>query len=188
MMDVMTNDLAMTAVDFLRLILPDQGFKCVVIKTPNGGVRRQRFTESFEEMARWLIGASRQGYNAYHACASFKTTENRKQENALGCKSLWADVDTREGKPDAIYVDREEAYHATLAFCAVAKLPRPLFVCSGYGIHLYWPWLTVLNIEAWRALACGLKALAVLHKFHIDPARTADCSSILRTPGTWNFK
>ena len=38
--------------------------------------------------------------------------------------------------------------------------------------------------ETWARYAHGLKILCVKHGLHADPTRTADISSVLRTPGT----
>lgn len=46
----------------------------------------------------------------------------------------------------------------------------------------------MLDPETWARYAQGLKTLCVKHSLHADPTRTADISSVLRTPGTHNRK
>jgi Domain of unknown function (DUF927) len=61
-------------------------------------------------------------------------------------------------------------------------------VGSGGGIHDYWPFDRDLTLDEWQPLATGFKAACLSQAFRIDPARTADASSILRTPGTHHRK
>jgi hypothetical protein len=53
---------------------------------------------------------------------------------------------------------------------------------------VYWPLQDVLDAEIWERYARGLKALCVKHGLHADPTRTADITSVLRTPGTHHRK
>jgi len=175
---------------FLQHILPHDGWKVAIAKTPDG--MYHRWCASFEEQADFLQRWSASGYDTYHACAAFKepgtSRSGRKQTNVHRIRSLWADIDTREGKPTAPYADRGEAIKALGAFCLAAPLPRPVVVSSGFGLHAYWPFDEALPLHEWLPYAQGLKHRASKLGFHMDPARTADAASILRTPGTTNWK
>lgn len=184
---------------FLTCVLPGEGFYCAVAfdtAHPRPGVDRprQKFFQSIDELADFLLGADQQGRTVYHACASYKDARTgRKQTNAAYAAALWLDVDCQipdDASPRnlAKYPDKETAARAVLVFCSVVGLPAPLFLDSGGGIHCYWPLETVLDPGEWNMLAAGLKTACVRHELRADPSRTADIASILRTPGTYNRK
>jgi hypothetical protein len=115
----------------------------------------------------------------------------RTRHNVLGAKSLWADIDAHPDghiKGKTVYKTTLEASRALHEFCVTTKLPAPLIVNSGYGLHPYWPLLTTLDPVTWKRCATGLQNLFNKYKLLVDPARTADISSVLRTPGTYNKK
>jgi Virulence-associated protein E len=184
---------------FLRLILPDQGFYAAAIKrTGSKGFRPTIFASSIEELWTIIENADRDGYDTYHACASFKeprsdppgTPEGQKQfgrtkQNVLGAKAFWLDLDVGPGKT---YKSLDEAVDALAAFCRTLKLPIPIIISSGTGLHVYWPLGIMLDRPKWEHYASGLKNLCVQNQLQADPARTADISSVLRTPGTHNHK
>ena len=170
---------------FLRHVLPPEGWKVACCKRPHG--MQQMFVKTFEEQAELLLHWSNDNLDTYHACATFAERGSRKHENVQLVRSLWADIDTREGKPDAPYANRAEAAQAVMDFSASLALPDPLFVDSGFGLHIYWV-LEDMPRPKWQRYADSLKAACLAKGLKIDPARTADASSILRTPGTFNFK
>jgi hypothetical protein len=94
-------------------------------------------------------------------------------------------VDAGSGKP---YPDCLSAEHAVARFCESTGLPAPVSVRSGLGLHVYWPLQHVLDPEIWERYARGLKAQCVEHGLRADPTRTADITSVLRTPGTHHRK
>ena len=71
---------------FFAAILPTEGFKCAATLVGNGC--NHRFFETTDELATFVLHQDAAGKTIYHACASFKTAENRKQENALCARSL----------------------------------------------------------------------------------------------------
>jgi hypothetical protein len=186
-----------TTVAFLSHILPADGLRigCVMI----GGRMRQQVFDTTEQLAQFLMDASARGQDAYHACASYrerkgiynerkKKFELRCQANVLQLSCLWADIDTREGKPKAPYADRREAAEAVIAFCKTSGMPPPVFLSSGYGLHIYWPFSEPLSESIWRRHARHLAQLFEEHGLRIDKSRTEDSASILRPPGTCNHK
>jgi hypothetical protein len=169
------------ALEFLKLILPNEGLKCAWVKEG----KRHFFTPSFEALAHFISTEDALGRTVYHACASYKTSDSRKQTNVLGARAFWLDVDAGEGKP---YADQEEAARAVLLFCQRIGCAVPLFVGSGRGIHPYWPLVESMEPARWTGYAQHLKRLCEHHNLHADAVRTADLASILRTPGTRNRK
>lgn len=177
-----------TTVEFLAHVLPAHGL--YVGLALQGKKRRQQGFDTIEKLAAWCLSHAKDGWDAYHAVASFTeiTEKLRSHANVAALRCLILDIDTRESKPDAHYATREQAYVAVAAFCKVACLPPPTVVSSGGGLHLYWALVEMLGLAQWEALASGLKALCQLHGLHADPARTGDGSSVLRTPGTIHQK
>lgn len=191
-----------TAKQFLDHVLPRNGWRVALIMeaSPSDGKRpriiRQQALPDNQQLADYLLGWDSTGFATYHACASFrnetgvwnakkKKFQIRCHDNALATRSLWLDVDAGPGKP---YPNRFDAAERARDFVRNSGLPWPVFVSSGNGLHLYWPLLSDVEPERWVALARGLRRLAAHHAFHTDPVRTADISSILRTPGTTNRK
>jgi hypothetical protein len=134
----------------------------------------------------------------YHACAAFKEARNdpsgtpdglkrfgRTKHNASGAKSFWLDIDVGTGKH---YATQQNALDALAVFCRTLNLQPPIVVSSGSGLHVYWPLTQTLDPDTWKRYAVGLKRLCAQHDLFADPARTADISSVLRTPGTSNRK
>jgi AAA domain len=185
-----------SAREFLELILPEQGpyVAFIVDATRKSNV----FNSTLEELWQKIKTADAAGGTAYHGCAGYKEVRydprgtppaerryGRTKRNARGAKALWLDVDAGPGKP---YLDWKAAAGAVAEFCRATGLPPPIIVLSGLGIHAYWPLLQMLDPETWGRYARGLKALCVKYGLHADPARTADITSVLRTPGTHHRK
>jgi hypothetical protein len=187
------------SVRFLKLILPEQGFYIAAIKNPKAkGFKPSIFAATIEELWAVIESADRDGYETYHACASFKEELNdppntpdggkrlgRTKHNVLGAKSFWLDLDVG---PKKKYSTQDAAISALKKFGATLSLPYPIIVESGWGLHVYWPVQQMLDRETWERHARGLKNLCRQHDLHVDQSRTADISSVLRTPGTHNRK
>lgn len=191
------------SVRFLNLILPDQGCYIAAAKRPGnkGGFKPSIFAASVEDLWSAIEEHDRNGWETYHACASFKEALSdppgvtqkrlgRTHANALGAKAFWVDLDAGKddkgkGKP---YSTQHEAAAALRRFLKATGLPTPIVVSSGYGLHVYWPLAEMLDPATWKRYAEGLQALCAKHALHVDTTRTADISSVLRTPGTHNHK
>jgi hypothetical protein len=192
----------LNGLDFLRLVLPPTGWYVGFAK--KGDERRHQSFPTILALHAWLLRHDADGFDVYYAVASFKEAftrhpvtqkiQRRTHANVALIGSLFGDVDTRESKANAPYADREEAAQAVVAFCRAEKLPSPLWVSSGGGLHIYWP-LSVavvlalaLALAEWHVYAIGLKRAALAFGLHLDPTRTADASSILRVPGTHHHR
>ena len=173
----------MTPTQFLTHILPSEGTKIGL--SMNGSYRRQKAFHTCEELAAWLIGEDRRGHSVYHACATFTPNTNRKAENALAVKAFWQDVDVGEGKP---YATWQDAARAVADFCTAVKLPAPLTILSGMGLHIYWVLTSPITPIEWKRVADALAGAAAAVGFAVDPTRATDISSILRPPGTMHRK
>ncbi len=178
--------------EFLELILPRDGVLCAVHFT-RGADGKQRaehdWCRSPAELVERLLYWSRQGCETYHACASYRAAGDRwagrKQANVSAVKAFWLDIDCGEGKP---YADIRAAVMALAAFLHATGLPTPSVICSGVGLHIYWPLAESMTPDKWRTAARALQKLCEAQGLAVDPSRTADHSSILRTPGTLNYK
>lgn len=169
---------------FLNLVLPTEGSKCWVEISQDKKVI-QGFSDTVDGLADKLLEIDSRGVDAYFACASFKQPINRRAANALGAKSFWLDIDAGEGKP---YATANDATDALDEFCNRINTVLPGVVRSGNGIHAYWILDRFIEAGSWREAAKRLKLLTQHHGLHADPTRTADISSILRPPGTNNYK
>lgn len=173
-----------TTTDFLKLILPDEGYHCVASRNPGGPIQHG-FLRSPEILAQAIAKCSAAGMEVYYGCAAYAERGSRKAANVLSVKSFWLDIDCGEGKP---YAKPSEAAAATLAMVQKLGLPRPYFVGSGGGLHVYWPLTAPISPSDWKSTAELLKAAARMAGVDADPSRTADVASILRPIGTYNLK
>lgn len=166
---------------FLETVLPTEGFKGV-FTLPN---RHLEWFTDFAAMAAYILKADQEGHHVYHACAAFPDEGRREAKRALGARSLWLDIDVGE---DKTYTDRQAAENAIRLFVVTSALPVPVVVCSGYGFHLYWPLVEMLDPGRWRELSAGLRAACAQHSLVVDGTRTGDLASILRPVGSHNRK
>lgn len=174
----------MKLLDFFGLIHPDAGHVCIV------GIKNKVVKPSFHSD---LIGALKaagdmadQNVDVYFGVASFADpSKGRTQANALQAKALWLDLDCG---PNKDFDDQHSAQLALGEFLDTTKLPVPITVSSGNGIHVYWPLSESVPVSEWQVAADLLKAACVKFNFPADPVATSDSARILRVPGTFNFK
>lgn len=168
---------------FLKALLPESGYKCVLVLGRNGS-KRQLWATSAEDLAAIALDEDLEGQNVYHSCSAF-SAKSRKANLSIGSKAFWLDVDAGESKP---YPNVDAALAALQKFTLDANLPPGSVVSSGRGLHVYWfakePWVA----EQWADGARGLKELCRRHGFEAGPERTSDAASVLRPPGTHHRK
>lgn len=131
------------------------------------------------------------GGNAYFACGEYAEAGSRKAENATRSNAFWLDLDCGETKAasGAGYTTKTAALNAVAEFCKACGIPAPSAVIdSGNGLHAYWRLDAALEGAEWVTVAKKFKALAQKHGLLADPSRTADIASVLRVPGTLNWK
>lgn len=184
---------------FLARVLPSEGLICIALKPPGEGRGfKHFFFPSTDKAADFILEQAQTAYEIYHACASYKSSSSRKADNVQCLRSLYADVDSNEGCEWRLdgktglklrtYTTIKDAVLAVQAFCRHYRLPFPLIVVSGYGLHLYWPLNVSLTLEQWLPYARALKDAFQRFNFLHDPSRTADAASVLRPVGTQNHK
>ena len=179
----------MQAKEFLESVLGSDGFYCTVgLKGPKDNVTRvQRLFDNLDDAINEVFRLDAQGFNAYHAQATFETDKNRKQENAKYLKSFYLDIDCGDG-PKKDFPTQTEALIALKSFCKSTKLPKPTIVNSGYGLHVYWRLTEQVPAEEWLSTAKQFKQVVNKQGLKCDQTSTSDSARILRTPGTHNYK
>ncbi|MBW8365807.1 MAG: PriCT-2 domain-containing protein [Rhizobium sp.] len=131
------------------------------------------------------------GRNAYFACAGYRAPGNRKAENAKHARAVWLDLDCGEAKAadGKGYPTKRAAADALAEFVRATGLPGPnAVVDSGNGLHVYWALDADVPPQDWIACSRLLKALTEKHGLLADRSRTSDIASVLRVPGTLNWK
>ena len=174
----------MDTLNFLQRVLPSTGFYVTTVINPGEGIR-QGFFSTVEDLAKAVTASDKRGNNTYYAISAYAEKTNRKQENVRATKTVALDLDCGEGKP---YATKRDGVAALAQFLRDTKLPRPMLVDSGNGLHLYWCLTQEMEIDRWRVLSLGLKTAAQDKQFHIDPAVPGDSARVLRPVGTTNPK
>jgi len=173
----------MDTLKFLQRVLPSAGLYVTTVINPDG--RKQGFFATIDELAKAVLGLDQRGNNTYFAISAFVEKGNRKQENVRATKVVALDVDCGESKPFPTW---REGLQALGKFVLELKLPKPMIVHSGNGLHVYWTLTEELEPSRWKPLAEAMKAAAKDKGFEIDPAVPADSARILRPVGTRNPK
>ena len=113
-------------------------------------------------------------------------TPIRSQDNAVGLKSLFLDIDIKAGSG---YPTVGEAAKALADFLKDAELPKPtMIVGSGGGMHVYWVLERAIMPHEWQPLADALAQATRQHGLKCDTVCTVDSARILRVPDTFNRK
>ena len=125
----------MDTLAFLRAVLAEEGFYCIVglKKEPNKPV--QKFFPTLDAAIEVAKQLQANGFDSYYALATFVEGTSRKTTNAKLLKAFWLDLDCGAGKD---YLTQPEAIQALKTFCKTTGLSRPMLVNSGRGIHAYW--------------------------------------------------
>ena len=171
----------MDMLDFFRRILPTEGTYCRFALFG----KRNRYFDSIEELVANSIQIDRDGQDTYFAISTFEDDSSRRNTNVHTTKVITIDVDCGDDKPFPTW---KEGLAALGAFVKKAKLPPPLIIRSGNGLHTYWVLDRDLRREEWTPLARAMKDAAAGHGFDIDTTKTADPSLVLRPVGSHNYK
>jgi len=164
-------------------MLPFNGWICVAKKLTKGF--QHSFFESVEEAEAYALQEDRAGHEVYLAQSSFKTKENRKQENVQAVRSFWLDVDCGAGKP---YDNQGDGAEAIRDFGQELGIPCSEIINSGNGLYARWILYEDITPQQWKPVAEQIKKLCAALGLHADDARTADSASVLRPVGTRNKK
>lgn len=186
----------MTPLEFLTAVWPDEGLYCIGTPYPGKTALNHRVFSTIKDAATFVekVKNNENVYYATHALKEERAWDKknekfrvRTQLNMRAGKEFFFEVDCDHGLIG--YSSQEEALVATLDFCRAARLPLPLVVSSGGGLHLHWILDRALSSNTeWLTIAARLKQLAKLSGFKVDPSRTTDTSSVLRVAGTFNLK
>jgi hypothetical protein len=198
----------MTPQDFLRAVWPPQGVYALAtpftIPGTDTRVYAHKTFTSIDDAAAYAERIKHQTdlYFAVHTLKEAKvwnpTKTNRKtgeqgafevrtHANMAAARTYFFDLDVAPDRDDK-YASQKDALQALAGFCAATKLPRPMVVSSGGGLHVYWKIETEIPSGEWRQYAHQLRLLARHHGLKADPARTTDIASVLRVAGTFNHK
>lgn len=198
--------MAMTPSEFLRAVWPETGLYCIATPFPAKGFDHHVF-ETIDEAVAYAesIADTKDVYFAVHTLKEPKVWNEkhhkdrqtnewvpgwsvRLQRNMRSARALFFDLDV--GADDSgKYPDQIAAITALRKFTTDTKLPKPLVVSSGGGVHAYWLLDRELaSAEEWSAQAARLKQLAIRCGLKVDPSRTTDTASVLRVVGTFNLK
>ena len=170
---------------FLSRVLGSEGNYCVFAARSRDNRRVQKFYDTVDEVETAAQDLDADGYDVYFALATFKTTENRKADNAHQLRSIFLDLDCGPSKD---YPSKTEAVTALRKFCKQYKLPKPLMVNSGNGVHVYWFLSEALAVDDWIPVAERIKQVCASSGLKADPVVTADAARVLRVPNTHNYK
>ena len=130
-------------------MLPHEGWICVA-KKRDKGFQHVWFTEVGDAEV-YALQEDKKGHEIYLAQATFKTKENRRQENVLAVRSFWLDIDCGAGKP---YSTQGDGAFALKDFCARVSVPLPSVVNSGNGLYAHWILDEDVDPASWKETAC----------------------------------
>lgn len=172
--------------EFYESVLPSSGVR--VLAVFRNGLKKAPdhfYFDSTDDLLESAATYDGLGKNCYHACAAYKEPINRTGANVQAIKALWLDLDVGETKP---YNTQAEAAKHFEDFRNALSLPKSHVVASGGGIHEYLPFSKSITPEQWDKLAALFAACLDHYGVKHDTSRTQDKASILRIPGTHNYK
>ena len=169
---------------FYEKALPQKGVYCVADIDAITKRTKHKFVESIDELVETIEVKKAQGVNVFVAMSSFKGY-SRKADETDSVRSFFVDLDVGEGKG---YSSKEEALNALEDFTTKNKLPPPVKVDSGTGVHAYWIFDRDIRADEWKLYATKFKDYCISNGLQIDPVVTADLARILRSPDTFNHK
>lgn len=175
---------------FLDNVVADTGLFVYLFDGNKENSIWQRAAKTKQDLVEQQLRLSSEQKNTWFALGTAKTFMKkglRARSNINHLKAVWHDIDV--GKIGA-YATRDEAYMALYHMVEADKVLPPTYVVdSGYGLHVYWCFDEALTPEEWMHHAAQTnKALQGDPLLCVDMTRIVDVSSILRMPGTANWK
>ena len=174
---------------FLDIVLGPDGHYCLWANR-GAGSEKEIFQEFYSSVADLYEAAQdwdSRGWNAFFALGTFEKAGSRLADNVKGMKSFFLDLDC--GPEDKKgFLSQRAAIQELQGFCKRHKLPKPVLINSGRGIHVYWILSEAVCRDDWQPVAERLKMLCVADGFAADPSVTADAARVLRVPSTHNYK
>jgi hypothetical protein len=185
-------DLQRQAIPLLTALWPNDDYShFICTRNPETNSFNNHPIASIEGAVSQAFSCTRKRLDVYFSCAAYETHQNRTSGNAAGASGFWLDIDCGKRKFESGngYATVADAQQSLIDFCAATGLPKPTFIInSGSGLHAYWAFSSLIPKETWLLYARKLKQLCCHLGFRADPSRTADIASVLRVPGTLNFK
>ena len=175
----------MNTLDFVLKVTGTDGYYCTLALKPASNRRIQKFYTTAEAAIHAAENFDENGYDAYFALGRFGSEGSREAANVQEMRSFYLDLDCG---PEKDYPDQTEALRALRQFVKTTKLPKPIIVNSGRGIHVYWPITEPTSRAEWQPVATRLKAACAALGLRCDTTATADSARVLRVPGTHNYK
>ena len=170
---------------FLKNVLADDGLYALLAIRSNDDRRVQKFYPTIGHLIDGAVAFDAKGYDSYFGLATYDKDGSRKADNVKELKSFFLDLDCGPSKD---YANQGDAIVALRRFCKELKLPKPLTVNSGRGVHVYWGLTESVGKENWLQVSRVLKAKCIQHNLLADVAVTADICRVLRIPKTHNHK
>ena len=170
---------------FLKSVLADDGLYSLLALRSSDNGRIQKFYPTIGHLIDGAVAFDKKGYDSYFGLATCDKDGSRKADNMKELKSFFLDLDCGPSKD---YANQSDALEALRKFCDKLKLPNPLKINSGRGVHVYWRLTESVGKENWLPVATRLKALCAKHNLLADVAVTADVCRVLRVPTTHNHK
>lgn len=170
---------------FLKSVLADGGLYGLLALRSSDNGRIQKFYPTVGHLIDGAVAFDKKGYDSYFGLATYDKDGSRKADNVKELKSFFLDLDCGPSKD---YANQSDALDALRKFCDKLKLPNPLKINSGRGVHVYWRLTESVGKENWLPVATRLKALCAKHNLLADVAVTADVCRVLRVPTTHNHK
>lgn len=175
-----------TRQEFMGQMLPSKGLYCVV-GIADKRIHSQTFHETLLDADVAIEALDSAGINSFIALANYGSNLNRTAHNAVTLKSFFLDLDCGEDS-EKKYPDQGTALQDLKRFVKEMKLPRPMVVNSGNGVHAYWPLTQEVERTKWKIVAEALKRSCLLTGMKIDTSVPADAARILRAVDSHNFK
>ncbi|MDA7809728.1 DUF927 domain-containing protein [bacterium] len=170
---------------FLKSVLADDGLYSLLALRSSDNGRIQKFYPTIGHLIDGAVAFDEKGYDSYFGLATCDKDGSRKADNMKELKSFFLDLDCGPSKD---YANQSDALDALRKFCDKLKLPNPLKINSGRGVHVYWRLTESVGKENWLPIATRLKALCAKHNLLADVSVTADVCRVLRVPTTHNHK
>jgi hypothetical protein len=176
---------------FYEKALPTQGVYCATGIEPGEsgkGKVTNKFAENIDDLLKQVEFIKKKGWNAYVALGTFEGY-SRKKDDCVYFRSFFIDLDVGADKAESGkgYATKEDALEALDKFLEESKLPPPIRIDSGTGIHAYWLFDDEVKIDEYMLYAVKFKDY-VTERLRADPAVMAEAARIMRVPDSLNYK
>jgi len=181
--------------DFFNAVLPQDGLPLIAWKVPGspGGFSHKLF-DNIDELCEFTSRIDFRRANYYFGISTFKERfviiSNQKRvrvkQNTLQTRCIILDIDMKDGH----YASIDDAVDEVNACAQALKMPTPIIVYTGGGLHVYWPMAAGIDSKAWVNVTKKFrkKAQVLYPALFADPTRVSDEAGVLRIPDSFNLK